>query len=126
MESPGTLDIAVIKFAHVLDSKYPDTTLTLIWFMMLFANRSDPLETDWMVFVAIWRSYLSWLVVRMCRIRCCTFSLVIRKEGRKLNIFRERILACGSLLTRLFSIRFRKTSLFVKNVSICELHFWKI
>ena len=126
IESPGTFDIAVIKFVQVFSSKYPDITRTLIWFMMLFANKSEPLDTAWIVLVAIWRSYLSWLVVRMCKIRCYTLSLVIRKDGRKLKIFNDKILACGSLLTRLFSILLRKTSLFVKRVSIWALHFWKI
>ena len=45
IESPGTFDIAVIRFEHVFSSKYPDKTRTFIWFIMLFANRSDPLET---------------------------------------------------------------------------------
>ena len=30
IESPGTFDIAVIKFVQVFSSKYPDITRTLI------------------------------------------------------------------------------------------------
>ena len=51
---------------------------------------------------------------RMCKIRCWTLSLVMRKLGRNDRIFRDRILAYGSLLTKLFSMRFKNTSLLVR------------
>ena len=50
----------------------------------------------------------------MCKIRCCTFNLVIKKLGKKLRILSDKMRAYGSLLTRLFSMRLRKTSLLVR------------
>ena len=61
--------------------------------MILFAKRSEPDETACIVLIAIYRSYLSYDVVRMCKIRCYTFSLVIRKLGKKLKIFSDRMRA---------------------------------
>lgn len=64
-----------------------------------------------MVLVAIVRSLVSVVVVRMCRIRCCTLSLVVRKLGKAERTFKARPLAWESFETRLSSIRLRNISL---------------
>jgi len=62
----------------------------------------------------------------MCRIRCCTFKRVIKKEGKKLSILSDKILPYGSLDTKLDSILLRKTSLLLKWASIVPRHVEKI
>ena len=40
--SPGTFAMAFIRFAQVSGPKYPETTLSLIYDMILLANKSEP------------------------------------------------------------------------------------
>lgn len=61
--------------------------------MILFANRSLDELIFWMVDVATERSFWSVVVVRMCKIRCCTLRRVVRKEGNDESTFKARALA---------------------------------
>ena len=89
-----------------------------IWDIMDLAKRSEHELIFYMVLVAMVRSLVSVVVVRMCRIKCCTFSLVVRKLGKSDSTFSARPLTWESFETRLSSIRLRKISFELRG-SIC-------
>lgn len=62
------------------------------------------------------------VVVNMWRIKCCTLSLVVKKEGKLYSTCSARTLACESLDTKMASIRYKNISLDERG-NICCI-FW--
>ena len=126
LESPGTFEMAWMKFWQVSAPYLPEIIASSILFMILFAKPSELLAICWIVAFAICLSFWSLEpVVSKKRIWCWTSSRFWRRDGQYWISLSEEILCSGSLVMNWCEILDKNSSLLMRYFSILTEFYLK-